>query len=69
MKNKSGFLVRWRYALLVLTAAAALISVLLIPRTRINADMTSNLPDDSHHPADVIQAIGSRKQAIGSRKE
>lgn len=47
MKNKSGFLVRWRYALLALTAAAALISVLLIPRTRINADMTSNLPDDS----------------------
>lgn len=47
MSNKSGFLVRWRYALLALTAAAALISVLLIPRTRINADMTSNLPDDS----------------------
>lgn len=47
MKNKSGFLVRWRYVLLAITAAAALISVLLIPRTRINADMTSNLPDSS----------------------
>lgn len=43
----AGLLVRWRWYLLALMAAAALVSALLIPRTRINGDVTSTLPEDS----------------------
>ena len=43
----AGLLVRWRWYLLALMAAAALVSALLIPRTRINGDVTATLPEDS----------------------
>ena len=41
------FLVRWRGVFLALMLVLAVIGGMLIPKTRINADLTSNLPDDS----------------------
>lgn len=41
------FLVRWRGFFFGLMTALAAVSVVLIPGTRINSDLTTNLPDDS----------------------
>lgn len=43
----AGLLVRWRVYLLALMCIAAIGGALLIPKTRINDDLTSNLPDDA----------------------
>lgn len=40
-------LVKWRMVLLVLMVSLAAVCGVLIPRTRINSDITSNLPDSS----------------------
>ena len=53
MENQSpkhrmaALLVKWRHALFAVMALLAAAGALMIPRTRINADVTSNLPDDS----------------------
>ena len=43
----AGLLVRWRKGLLAVMASLAVVGIILIPRTRINNDVTSNLPDSS----------------------
>ena len=43
----AGLLVRWRITLFTVMAVLAVICALLIPHTRINSDVTSNLPEDS----------------------
>lgn len=53
MENQSpkhrmaALLVKWRHVLFAVMALLAAAGALMIPRTRINADVTSNLPDDS----------------------
>ena len=46
-KSAAALLVRWRGILAVLVATVTVVSAVLIPRIRINADLTSNLPDSS----------------------
>ena len=43
----SGLLVRGRWWLATLLAVLAVVSAILVPRTRLNADVTRYLPDDS----------------------
>ena len=43
----ASFLVKRRWILVALTAAISVVSAILIPRVRINADVTTYLPDDS----------------------
>jgi len=43
----AGLLVRWRKGFLAGMATLAVFCMFLIPRVRLNSDMTSNLPDDS----------------------
>lgn len=43
----AALLVKGRHVLFAVMAVLAVFSALMIPRTRINADVTSNLPDDS----------------------
>ncbi len=43
----AALLVKGRHVLFAIMAVLAVFSALMIPRTRINADVTSNLPDDS----------------------
>lgn len=53
----AGLLVRWRGCLLALMTLAALVCAVLIPRARINGDLTSALPDRSHmrHGIDILE--------------
>ena len=43
----AALLVKWRHVLFAVMVVLAVVCAMLIPRTRINSDMTSNLPDDS----------------------
>jgi len=43
----AGLLVRWRIVLFTIMAVLGVFFATLIPRTRLNVDVTSNLPDDS----------------------
>ena len=43
----AALLVKWRHVLFAVMVVLAVVCAMMIPRTRINSDMTSNLPDDS----------------------
>ena len=47
MSGLSGFLVKWRNLLLVLTVVLAAVSAVLIPKVHVNSDMSLYLPDNS----------------------
>lgn len=47
MSGLSGFLVKWRNLLLIVTVALAAVCAVLIPKVNVNADMSLYLPDNS----------------------
>lgn len=55
MKTVARFLVRYRVVLLVVTVLLAVAGGLMVPRIRINSDMTLYLPDDSPMKRGIVR--------------